>query len=100
MVANKQRTKTLILARHGMLECGANYKGTMSTVCKHCLVKDDENHRLNECSLLKDTNWFNNDEKIDFHTIYSDNTSTLTRIIDRIECIWELQYANGRMKKN
>ena len=23
---NKQRTKTLILARHGMLECGRNYK--------------------------------------------------------------------------
>ena len=31
----KQATKTLILARHGRLECGTNFKGTLSKICKN-----------------------------------------------------------------
>ena len=76
-----------------------NYKGTMPTMCKHCHVVDDENHRLNECDFFKEINWANCAEKTDFHTIFSSDKSTLTRIIEKLECVWEFQYANGRMKK-
>ena len=96
---DKQKTKTLILARHGMLECGTNFKGTMSEMCKHCNVKDNENHRLNECIKLSQNNWANSSEKIDFSTIHSNDKDTVTRIIKRIESIWEFRYANGSMKK-
>ena len=97
--ADKQKTRIIILARHGMLECGANFKGTMSEMCKHCNLKDNENHRLNECINLKETNWATSNDKIDFSTIYSNDSVTVGRIIERIECIWEFRYANGRMKK-
>ena len=52
---NKERAKTLILARHGMLECGVNFKGTMAQKCHPCGTDDDENHRLNTCVKYNDT---------------------------------------------
>ena len=96
---NKQGAKTLILARHGMLECGANYKGTMTELCKKCCKRDDENHTLNGCSVLNETNWANSNQKIDFNDVYSNNDATLTTIIEKLECIWEFRYANGRMRR-
>ena len=96
---NKIKTKIIILARHGMLECGTNYKGTMPDICRHCGTKDNENHRLNECTYLSANNWVNSNEKIDFNTIYSNDNATLACIIKRLESIWEFRYANGRMKK-
>ena len=96
---SKQRTKTLILARHGMLECGTNYKGTMSETCKHCNKYDDENHRLNECTLLTPINRSDNIEKTNFNDIYSSDTVVLGNIIEHLECIWEFRYANGKMKR-
>ena len=96
---SKQRTKTLILARHGMLECGTNFHGTMSDICKHCNKKDDENHRLNECQYLSETNWANSNDKIEFSDVYSNDNIKLTSVIERLENIWEFRYANGRMRK-
>ena len=96
---NKQRAKTIILARHGMLECGNNYKGTMSQICPSCRVTDDEDHRLNECVLFKDTNRVNKPLKSCFEHIYSNDDDTLNTLITDLENIWEFHYANGRMKK-
>ena len=96
---NKQRAKTIILARHGMLECGNNYKGTMSQICPSCRVTDDEDHRLNECILFKDTNRVNKPLKSCFEHIYSNDDDTLNTLITDLENIWEFHYANGRMKK-
>ena len=39
---SKQETKTIIIARFGMLECGKNYKGTMNEICRQCDVTDDD----------------------------------------------------------
>ena len=44
---NKTATRTLILARNGMLECGTNFKGTLPETCRYCNVTDNENHRMN-----------------------------------------------------
>ena len=49
----KHETKTIIIARFGMLECGRNYKGSMSEICNECNDLDDENHRLNFCAKFK-----------------------------------------------
>ena len=95
----KQRAKTIILARHGMLECGSNFKGTMSQTCRRCKIPDDENHRLNECSIYDNINLAKHTLKKNFENVHSDDNDVLDSIICDIENIWELRYANGRMKK-
>ena len=64
---NKQRTRTIILARYGMLECGTNFKGTIPENCRLCSVRDDENHRLNECKRWQERNRSLNPVKCDFN---------------------------------
>ena len=59
---------------------------------------DDENHRLNSCEKWRETNNFEKTPS-DFNDIYSNENDTLIRIIDEIEKVWELRFANGRMKK-
>ena len=44
---SKHETKTLVIARFGMLECGHNFKGTLKETCDQCHCLDDETHRLN-----------------------------------------------------
>ena len=93
---NKQRTKTIILARHRMLECGKNYKGTMSERCRSCKVTDDENHRLNECTMFDNASL---NPECNFDDIYSTENDVIDNIVRRLEKVWELRYANGRMRK-
>ena len=93
----KQRTKTILLARHGMLECGKNFKGTIPDICRHCNINDDENHRLNECILLKVAT---QPQRCNFTDIFSNDETTLTEIIKHLESVWEFRYANGRTKKD
>ena len=81
---DRQRTKTLILARHGMLECGANFKGTMLEKCRECNVTDNEYHRLNECTKWKDLNQADSPEKFVFENIYSNDADILKLIIGAI----------------
>ena len=95
----KQRTKTIILARHGMLECGSNFKGTMSQMCRTCNTLDKESHRLNECSIFDNINFAKHALKKNFDNVHSDDNDVLDSIICDIEKIWELRYANGCMRK-
>ena len=82
-----------------MLECGSNYKGTMSELCRHCEKNDDENHRLNECKNLEAINCASNIETTNFLNVHSKDDVILTEIIERLECIWEFRFANGKMKR-
>ena len=50
LMTSKTETRTIIMARYGVLECGKNYKGTMRETCDSCNSIDDENHRINFCS--------------------------------------------------
>ena len=74
-MGNKQRSKTLILARHGMLECGTNFKGSLSEICRHCNLLDDEDHRLNVCTYISRQYCSDNVENCEFTDIYSNNLS-------------------------
>ncbi len=68
-----------MISRFGMIECGKNYKGTLDEICKKCSNIDDEDHRLNYCEKFRETNRFNDDVKIDFREIYSNDVDTLIK---------------------
>ena len=93
------RPKTTMIARFRMLECGTNYKGTHNHICTACNVIDDEEHRLNHCSLWRDTNCYDDDEKINFESIYSNDVNVLRSIIPKIESVWNTRTAHGTMNK-
>ena len=92
---NKHETRTLIMARYGMLKCGRNQGGSIKKICDLCNVLDDEEPRLNEC-----TKWANNKdepEKIPFEQIYSSDLGSLREILYRITPIWNTKNGQGSM---
>ena len=91
----KQETKTLIIARYKMLDCGVNFKGSKSTICPSCKKTDDEDHRLNHCTRFRDINHCDNEEKVNFDDIYSADTNVLKKIIEQIENVWNTRNAHG-----
>ena len=93
----KIETKTILLGRFGMLECGKNFKGTSNANCTSCNAYDDEKHRLNYCSKSRTTNNYDNDTKSDFDLVFSDKIETLRLIIPRISRVWNTRNANGTM---
>ena len=97
MTFNKSNCKTIIMSRYGMLECGKNFKGTLSNHCVVCGTVDDEEHRLNYCERFKELNFYNTSEKIPFDTVYSTDTNILNQIIERIALVWNVSTAHGTM---
>ena len=82
--SSRQETRTIIISRYGMLECGKNFKGTMSDMCRICNVIDDECHRLNHCPQYVGINRSNHEEKIDFNLIYMEDPTVTRRLIPEI----------------
>ena len=99
MSLNKVHTKTILLARCGMLECGKNFKGTIPVFCRECGEVDDESHRLNRCVIWKHLNFSETAEVIDFDVIYENDLEKLSPVIKSIQRVWELHHGNGSMKK-
>ena len=95
----RQETKTLIIARFHMLECGINFKGTLSSICNQCCTKDDENHRLNHCKRYQSINFYNETRKVDFTDVYSQDIDVLKQIIRNIEKVWNTKTSNGTMNQ-
>ena len=81
----KQETKTVMIARHGMLECGQNFKGTITEICDQCPILDNENHRLNFCSKWKHINFHDNNVKVNYDDIFSIDVKVLREVIPNIE---------------
>ena len=93
----RQETKTILMARYGMLQCGVNYKGTVQLQCLTCNVLDNEDHRLNACKSWQETNLFNETDKIPFECVYSTDVTVLRNIIPKIENVWNTRSAHGTM---
>ena len=91
----KQETKTILIARFGMLECGKNFKGSLKEVCRYCNELDDENHRLNYCVKFQDTNLYDCDDKVNFYDIYSSDIQVIKNVISYIEKVWNVKTAHG-----
>ena len=96
---NKQETKTLMISRFGMLECGKNFKGTMRETCDMCKVFDDENHRLNHCATYRDVNLYDVHDKVDFSDIFSSDVTIVKTMIKHIGRVWNVSNAHGSMNK-
>ena len=96
---SKHQTKTLIIARFGMLECGANYKGKLAETCTLCNCRDDEDHRLNHCPRFSTMNLHDSIEKVDFQSVYSESIDTLLKIIPYLTRIWNTKNAHGSVNR-
>ena len=97
MNLNKYETKTLMIARYGMLECGKNFKGTLDVRCGVCDKLDDEEHRLNVCTKYLNINYSQNHTTLSFDAIYSNDMDTIKMIIERIEKVWNVKTGHGTM---
>ena len=102
----KQQTRTLIIARYGMLACGRNYGGTIGKNCDLCQSYDDENHRLKTCTKWKDHNLLEktdlslNCTNVDFSQIYSEDEQIVKGLIPLIENLWNTKTGHGSMNLN
>ena len=94
---SKQETKTIIISRFKMLECGANFKNRSSTLCQTCKNRDDEDHRLNNCIRFRATNNYDLVEKTNFDDVFSDDTNVLKNVITKISKLWNTRNAHGSM---
>ena len=95
---SKQETKTVVIARYRMLECGQNFKGTLNEICDQCHSLDDENHRLNHCVKWKNINFHDSNVDAKYDDIFSDNLEILRNVIPSIEKVWNTRNAHGTMK--
>ena len=95
--SSKYDTKTIITARFGMLDCGKNFKGTMSELCNECQQIDDENHRLNHCPKYHENNHYNHETNIEFKDVFSSDENVLSNILPSIKNLWNTKTAHGTM---
>ena len=94
----KQDTKTLIMARYGMLDCGMNFKGTMSATCNQCSLPDNEQHRMNVCPKWDSLRITEFDNETEFDDIYKNDIESLHPVLKKIKSMWDTKYANGKMR--
>ena len=93
----KQETKTIMISRFRMLECGINFKNSFSTTCSTCKKRDDEVHRMNHCKRFRETNYYDDAIKPNFDDVYSSDVTVLRHIIAAIERVWNTRNAHGTM---
>ena len=98
MYMTKNETKTILIARYGMLECGSNFKGSLKPQCDQCHAIDDENHRLNYCTKWCNVNFCNVDGKMPFEDIFSSDTDVLRTMVQKICSVWNVTNAHGTMQ--
>ena len=91
----KQETKTILISRFRMLECGVNFKGSRNEVCQTCKKRDDEAHRLNHCKRLRTTNFYDEAIKPNFDDVFSTDINVLKNIVAFIEKVWNTRNAHG-----
>ena len=80
-----------------MLECGMNFKGSMSETCMQCNMIDNEDHRLNYCEKWRNNNFYDITEKVDFSLINSNNITLIRNLLNKIGQVWNETDSNGTM---
>ena len=98
MSLSKNEGRCLIIARYGMLQCGKNFKCTISSQCLKCNAPDSEDHRLNVCPTFSTTNFIDNVESVPFECVFSDNVEILRKVILCINKVWDLKNGHGSMR--
>ena len=83
------------MARYGMLKCANNFHHGFGTLlCDTCNVCDNENHRIDTCIKWRETNFYDNDQKVDFNNVFSNDNEKCLQIVRIIFSMWGLE--NGR----
>ena len=67
-------------------------------MCATCNLVDDEDHRINDCLRFKGQNLCMSGLNYDFGAIYSDDEETVTRTIEVIRLLWNLENGQNEMK--
>ena len=94
---SKKECRTLIIARYGMLECGKNFRGTMNERCITCDTIDNEEHRLNHCIKFRTINYLDDDQKVPFQSVFSDNVEEVKATLSRILKVRNVTNGRGGM---
>ena len=80
------------MGRFGMLDCASNFTNKYGGKdCHTCGVKDDENHRINECVTYQSINRRNCDVKIDFDDIFCESHEKVLNVVRCILSIWDFE---------
>ena len=89
------------MGRYGMLHCAANFKGQYGDkICRTCNVEDNENHRINYCTVWSGINLSNKSEKIDFELIHSGDEKESIKVVKKIIEMWDLGNNKNTMRNN
>ena len=97
MNLSKSETRTLMIARYGMLECGKNMGGSIKRTCDTCNCLDDEDHRMNSCPKWGNNSDDMNQHRIPFEQVHSSDLTVLNNILPRIEEVWNTKNGHGTM---
>ena len=99
MQNNKLIARAYIMGRYGMLQCAANFScGYKGKNCSECGVVDDEDHRINYCTLWKERNLSESDDKLDYSLIYSENLHESIKVVEVILNLWDLGNGKNSMR--
>ena len=96
---NKLIAKAYIMGRYGMLQCAANFSnGYARKECRNCGALDDENHRINHCSVWSKINLSTVDRNVEYQDIYSDDRKKSLKVVEKIMEMWDLGNDINAMK--
>ena len=59
---------------------------------------DDENHRINQCSLFRKFNLYDSKDKIQYDWIYSDDLNDVLKVVKIILKMWDLGCGKNEMR--
>ena len=95
----KFKARVQIMCMFGMLKCARNFKhGHGGDRCSTCNKTDDENHRINDCIRYKEVNLFSSTIKYDFNCIFSFQEDEISRTIEVVEHVWNLEHGKNEMR--
>ena len=92
--------RAYIMGRFGMLDCASNFaKKYGGKDCRRCGVKDDENHRINECTAYQLINRRNCDTKVDFLDICCNSDEKVLNVVKCILAMWDLERCKNQIRE-
>ena len=98
---NKLEARVQLMGMFGMLNCARNFKsGNGGNICRECNVLDDENHRINDCRRFREINLYHSPVKYDFDVIFLDDNDAVSRTIEVIMHVWNLENGKNEMRED
>ena len=83
-----------------MLKCRANFSSSFTDKnCPTCNTVDDEQHRINYCSLYRTINLCDSINKIEYSLIYSEDLNDVLQVVTIILKMWDLGFGKNEMRE-